>query len=38
MSSRPGAITLGELSRPGLEAMTSFLYDRTALLPKLTLA
>lgn len=28
---------IGGVIAPGLEAMTSFLYDRTALLPKLTL-
>ena len=28
---------VGGVIAPGLEAMTSFLYDRTALLPKLSL-
>ena len=28
---------MGGVIAPGLEAMTSFLYDRTALLPKLSL-
>ena len=32
-----GGNYVGGVIAPGLEAMTSFLYDRTALLPKLTL-
>lgn len=32
-----GGDYVGGVIAPGLEAMTSFLYDRTALLPKLTL-
>ncbi len=32
-----GGDYVGGVIAPGLEAMTSFLYDRTALLPKLSL-
>ena len=38
MSFRRGGDYVGGVIAPGLEAMTSFLYRRTALLPKLTLA
>lgn len=33
----PGNVYIGGVIAPGLEAMTNFLYDRTALLPRISL-